>query len=184
MKLSNHCWLHNCKKLVCKKSACEVLAAQGRVDSLDVRVSRSSRLIAVATVWLLGAGCMAQGARADPLKLPDTQLEPVEWADLKGWSGDDHAAAFATFLTSCKPFLNNGRPRDHRLLYEGLFHVCRRAVATQIGSVAEARKFFEENFRPVRIASLGKSTGLLTGYYEPIVDGSRFPSPEFHWPLY
>src|SRR5438067_12990787 len=27
-------------------------------------------------------------------------------------------------------------------------------------------------------------TGLLTGYYEAIVDGSRFPSPEFQWPLY
>src|SRR5204863_6129714 len=92
--------------------------------------------------------------------------------------------AFATFLTSCKPFLNKGRPGDHRLIYDGLFHVCRRAVATKIASVAEARKFFEENFRPVRIASLGKSTGLLTGYYEPIVDGSRFPSPEFQWPLY
>jgi len=184
MNLLIHCWRYNCKKLVRKKSAREVVAVQVRVDSVDARVSWSSRLIVVATVWLLGAGCLAQGARADPLKLPDTQLEPVEWADLKGWSGDDHAAAFATFLTSCKPFLNNGRPRDHRLIYDGLSHVCRRAVATKIASVAEARIFFEENFRPVRIASLGKSTGLLTGYYEPIVDGSRFPSPEFHWPLY
>jgi hypothetical protein len=26
--------------------------------------------------------------------------------------------------------------------------------------------------------------GLLTGYYEPIVQGSRFPSPEFHIPVY
>src|SRR5947208_3734053 len=130
MKLFIFCWPHNCKKLVRKKSACEVVTVQGRVDSLDVRVSRSSRLIVVATIWLLGAGCMAQGARADPLKLPDTQLEPVEWADLKGWSGDDHAAAFATFLTSCKPFLNNGPPRDLRLIYEGLFHVCQLAVAT------------------------------------------------------
>ena len=184
MNLLIHCWRYNCKKLVRKKSAREVVAVQVRVDSVDVRVSWSSRLIFVVTVWLLGAGYMAQGARADPLKLPDTQLEPVEWADLKGWSGDDHAAAFATFLTSCKPFLNNGRPRDHRLIYDGLFHICRRAVATKIASVAEARIFFEENFRPVRIASLGKSTGLLTGYYESIVDGSRFPSPEFHWPLY
>jgi hypothetical protein len=145
MKLFIHCWRHNCIKLVRKKSAREVVAVQVRVDSLDVRVSWSSRLIVVATVWLLGAGCMAPSAKADPLKLPDTQLEPVEWADRKGWSGDDHAAAFATFLTSCKPFLNNGRPRDHRLIYDGLFHVCRRAVATKIVSVAEAHKFFEEN---------------------------------------
>ena len=33
-----------------------------------------------------------------------------------------------------------------------------------------------------RCASRGsaKPTGLLTGYYEPIVEGSRFPSPEFY----
>jgi membrane-bound lytic murein transglycosylase A len=36
----------------------------------------------------------------------------------------------------------------------------------------------------VRIAKLGESSGLLTGYYEPIVDGSRMPNPQFHVPLY
>ena len=46
----------------------------------------------------------------------------------------------------------------------------------------QARAFFEENFRPVRIARLGEAEGFLTGYYEPIVAGSRFPNPEFHVP--
>jgi membrane-bound lytic murein transglycosylase A len=36
----------------------------------------------------------------------------------------------------------------------------------------------------VRISRLGETEGFLTGYYEPIVDGSRFPSPEFHVPLH
>jgi membrane-bound lytic murein transglycosylase A len=35
-----------------------------------------------------------------------------------------------------------------------------------------------------RIAKLGESAGLLTGYYEPIVDGSRFPTPIFKVPIY
>ena len=47
-----------------------------------------------------------------------------------------------------------------------------------------ARTFFEQNFQPVRIARLGETQGFLTGYYEPVVQGSRFPSPEFHVPLY
>ena len=51
-------------------------------------------------------------------------------------------------------------------------------------TAAKARAFFEKNFRPVRIARLGETTGLLTGYFEPVVDGSRFPNPEFHTPLY
>ena len=36
----------------------------------------------------------------------------------------------------------------------------------------------------MRIARLGEAEGFLTGYYEPIVEGSRFPNPEFHVPLY
>ena len=36
----------------------------------------------------------------------------------------------------------------------------------------------------MRIGRLGEAEGLLTGYFEPIVAGSRFPSPEFHVPLY
>ena len=36
----------------------------------------------------------------------------------------------------------------------------------------------------MRIARLGETDGFLTGYYEPIVEGSRLPNPEFHVPLY
>ena len=36
----------------------------------------------------------------------------------------------------------------------------------------------------MQITRLGEAQGFLTGYYEPIVEGSRFPNPEFHVPLY
>ncbi len=49
---------------------------------------------------------------------------------------------------------------------------------------AAAREFFEANFVPVRIRKLGEAAGFLTGYYEPIVDGSRFPTREFSVPIY
>src|SRR5262249_35817110 len=137
-----------------------------------------------AAAWLASFACIADAAGVDPLNIPDTQLEPVEWANLDGWWADDHGAAFATFVASCRPFLGMDRARGPRPIYDGLLHACRRAAATKTAGTAEARKFFEENFRPVRIATLGKSTGLVTGYYEPIVDGSRIPNPEFHWPLY
>ena len=64
----------------------------------------------------------------------------------------------------------------------------RRAVAPKrrgsCRAAARARAFFEQNFQPVRIGRLGEAEGLLTGYFEPIVAGSRFPTPEFHVPLY
>src|SRR5438093_2609640 len=105
--------------------------------------------MAAVAAWLVGAACAAHGDGVDPLNIPDTQLEPVDWASLDGWAADDHAAAFATFLTSCKPFLAVRRPRDPRPVYGGLWQACRRAAATKPGNAEQARKFFEENFRPV-----------------------------------
>jgi membrane-bound lytic murein transglycosylase A len=141
-----------------------------------------------AVVLSLGLfAVMPLGARdVDPLQAPDTQLEPIQWSEIDGWADDDHAVAFGTFRTSCNPFLARRAGADSRPIHQGLREVCRRAAAAgELASdKAKAREFFEQNFRPVRIAKLGEKTGLLTGYYEPIVDGSRFPNPEFSAPLY
>jgi membrane-bound lytic murein transglycosylase A len=144
--------------------------------------------IAAATLWLGCAGSafgQDQIPDIDPLQIPDTQLEPIRWTEIDGWAADDHAAAFATFQDSCKPFTSRRGPaRDNRLVAGALVPVCKLAAAAGALTAAKARAFFEENFRPVRIAKLGETQGLLTGYYEPIVDGSRFPNPEFAVPLY
>jgi len=121
----------------------------------------------------------------EPLRLPNTAIEPIEWNALNGWEADDHAAAFATFLTSCRPLLRASvREGDKRPMYLALTQVCRQALAVGRFTDDQARIFFEHNFRPLRITSLGDSAGLLTGYYEPIVDGSRFPTGIFKVPIY
>jgi membrane-bound lytic murein transglycosylase A len=130
----------------------------------------------VASAWIWSAG---QSAGAEPLRFPDTQYEPVDWADLQGWASDDHAAAFAAFLTSCRALGS-----DVTAVAEALRDICRRAVAAIPLDDDGARKFFEDNFRPVRINKLGDTAGFLTGYYEPIIDGSRVPTAEFTAPLY
>jgi membrane-bound lytic murein transglycosylase A len=124
-------------------------------------------------------------AQPEPLRFPDTALEPIEWADLRGWAVDDHAAAFATFLASCRPLLRtNLSAGDNRPMYGALVEVCRRSLAAGRLSDDQARLFLERNFRPLRITRLGDNAGLLTGYYEPIVDGSRFPTGIFKVPIY
>ena len=65
-----------------------------------------------------------------------------------------------------------------------LEQVCARAIKAGPLKGAAAREFFEANFVPVRIHKLGEAAGFLTGYYEPIVDGSRFPTREFSVPIY
>ena len=122
----------------------------------------------------------------ESLRLPNTAIEPIEWNALNGWKADNHTAAFATFLTSCRPLLRASvREGDKRLMYLALAQVCRQALTVgRLTDDDQARIFFEHNFRPLRITKLGDSAGLLTGYYEPIVDGSRFPTGIFKVPIY
>jgi membrane-bound lytic murein transglycosylase A len=140
-------------------------------------------MIWLPMLWLLGVVSTVAANDLERLNLVDTQIEPVQWSDLDGWAVDDHAAAFAAFRASCVSI--GRRPaRDERPLRTALRAACQRVAAIKTPTADEARAFFEENFRAVRIAKLGEASGLLTGYYEPIVEGSRFPSPEFYTPLY
>jgi membrane-bound lytic murein transglycosylase A len=122
----------------------------------------------------------------EPIKFPDTQYEPIQWADVTGWAGDDHATAFAAFLQSCRALNSPTRQpsREASAIADALKTVCGRAFAAVPLEEDGARKFFEDNFRPLRISKLGDADGFLTGYYEPIMDGSRVPTGEFTAPLY
>src|SRR5262249_40819619 len=121
---------------------------------------------------IVGIGTAAAQPASGPLRLPDTALEPLNFSDLDGWKADDHAKAFAAFHPSCGPLVRSRAP-DQRPVAAELVHVCRRALALTHVDEAKARGFFEANFRPLRITRLGESQGFLTGYYEPIVEGSR-----------
>jgi membrane-bound lytic murein transglycosylase A len=121
----------------------------------------------------------------EPLRLPDSALEPIDWTALDGWQADDHASAFVTFLASCRPLLHaSPAGGEKRPMYLALTHVCQGALAAGRLPEDQARLFFERNFRPLRITQLGDNAGFLTGYYEPIVDGSRFPTGIFKVPIY
>lgn len=138
----------------------------------------------VFTAALL-ARAAAGAAAPGPLRLPDAALEPTSWSELAGWTEDDHAAAFGTLVKSCRAVVNRrSAPGNAQSMLEALKHVCRRALAERNVKGEQARAFFERNFRPVRIARLGETTGLLTGYYEPVVEGSRRRTAEFTVPMY
>ncbi len=125
------------------------------------------------------------GQERGPIIFPDTQYEPVDWADLDGWNDDDHTAAFAAFLTSCRTLeAKHRRERELTAIPAALKDICERAREAIPLEEDGARKFFEDNFRPIRINRLGATDGFLTGYYEPIIAGSRVPTGEFTAPLY
>lgn len=119
---------------------------------------------------------------------------PTTYAAIAGWVEDDHASAFAAFLISALRVLDReasastltvARPQSSPELVE----VCRRALELGQHAVSNkqlAREFFERHFTPHRVSYTtgSRPAGLLTGYYEPQLTGSRTQSAEFSVPIY
>jgi len=102
-------------------------------------------------------------------------LEPVDFGALAGWKEGEQAAAWPAFLASCQAL-------RWRETWRG---VCARAMELRSPSDEEARRFLEENFTPWRLANPdGALEGLVTGYYEPLLRGSRVRTTPFVYPLY
>ncbi|WP_407157341.1 murein transglycosylase A [Bradyrhizobium sp. STM 3557] len=120
-----------------------------------------------------------------PLEIPNSQYLPLAWADVPGWTDDDHLAAYRTFRASCKPIAAkpDGQP-EPKALGDSLRDPCRAARALDLPDAGKAKVFFEEHFQPVRISRLGDADGFVTGYYEPVLDGSRTQNEVYNVPVY
>jgi membrane-bound lytic murein transglycosylase A len=119
-----------------------------------------------------------------PLEISGAQYIPLAWSEMPGWNDDDHLAAFQTFRASCRPIAAQQAAPDARALGDSLRDPCRAARAVEIFNDAKARAFFEEHFVPVKISRLGEGEGFVTGYYEPVLEGSRTPSDVYTVPVY
>ena len=102
-------------------------------------------------------------------------LKIANWSVLPDWKNDDIRPALETFLKSCSAL------RNQKLWVK----ICNRAVSMQHKDNAALRKFFEHNFKPYQVInSNGDNNGLITGYYEPLLKGSRKLSKRYRFPLY
>ena len=111
----------------------------------------------------------------------ELKLQKVEFADLPGWAEDDHAEALRAFRQSCAVAPSSGRAD----VVAALAKICADARAlppANAGDKAKARAFFEKNFRPFRVFG-DQPDGLMTGYYEPELEGTRKPDARFKVPV-
>jgi len=110
--------------------------------------------------------------------------ERVGFSDLDAWQEDDHQAALACFRVSAKGF-SDEVPISRLAVQPSdvLLQVAEKALAVDMNSIGKigARRFFEENFTPMRYE---KDTGFVTAYFEPEVEASRTKTAEFSYPLY
>ena len=110
-------------------------------------------------------------------------FEPATFADLPGWDSDDHLAALKTFLMSCGKLMKSAKATVPESRRAALARVCREAAAIRSPTHKAARAFFEAQFVPHRVVHRTEN-GLLTGYYEPVLKGSRKPEGRFQTPVY
>lgn len=115
----------------------------------------TANLIQAALVaWTLGGAAVAE------------TVTHLSFTDLPAWAQDDHAAALAVFRNTC------GDLRDPDWT----------ALCALAHDVTDARAYFELFFQPVLIQD--GQPPLITGYYEPELDGARRPDIRFRYPVY
>ncbi len=104
-------------------------------------------------------------------------LQPAKWSDLPGWNDDDQAAAWPAFIASCRGVAS----KPHGASWK---RVCDLARAADGKPGHDPRRFFESQLRPYAIqAADGNAAGLVTGYYEPLLRGSRTRAKGFEQPV-
>ena len=122
------------------------------------------------------AACPAPKLEPPVAKVP--VLEAVGFDALPGWAGDDVAAAWSAFLASCNAM--RFQPAWRNACAEAA-----RLSSTGVPDAAHVRAYFETNFIAYRAATPeGSTQGLATGYYEPLLRGSRTRRAPFLHALY
>ena len=111
----------------------------------------------------------------EPPKPAEKPLQVADWTDLPGWQDNDPGAVFTAFVASCRSLERQAQWKP----------VCSSARALDDKSVPALRAWFEAQFRPWALVNPdGSRSGLITGYYEPILKGSRTESRGYAVPVF
>ncbi|MHB1116698.1 murein transglycosylase A [Sideroxydans sp.] len=138
---------------------------------------RNLALLLVLSVWLSACNIF-KPAVVEPVPpvgkvSPDFML--ASWAELPDWLNQELPASWPAFEQSCSA-----------LRYKTLWlPICDAAKAVAPDDLMAQRTFYETWFTPYRILNPdGTDTGLVTGYYEPLLHGSRKQSAKYPYPIY
>ncbi|MBS4097130.1 MAG: murein transglycosylase A [Sulfuricella sp.] len=102
-------------------------------------------------------------------------LQPATWESISGWRDDELSQAWEAFRQSCAALQKNPAWQEP----------CKAAASLAKPGDETLRGFFEQYFTPYQVTNPdGGSDGLITGYYEPLLAGSRTPSKRYPHPLY
>lgn len=116
---------------------------------------------------------------------PEPRLQPINFSELRGWSQEDHHAALHAFRQACavshysaSAWLNEGFS-DLANYMEG---ACKRARQNE--AIRAPKQFFEHNFSAHQLYNHAERTGLITGYYTPVLEASLKQDNHYRYPVY
>jgi membrane-bound lytic murein transglycosylase A len=160
---------------------------------LFIRRAAAAVLAAAVVASFAGGEANPLTKQAEPgvksrIRVPAAKYEPVAFTDLPGWAQDDHLAAFKAFLKSCERVVASARDKPADKVpppSAALVIACGEGLksAPQIISKDSARAFFERTFTPNTVINKTRP-GVLTGYYEPLLHGSRTKHGAYTTPIY
>lgn len=116
---------------------------------------------------------LADPGRVAVMVQPRSRWVSAAWSDLPGFAEDNLSEAWNAWIKSCE------RPPPV------LAPLCAEVRRNSIADPQQQRDWLQERLQPYRVESLqGESAGLLTGYFEPVLEARRVLTPGFTVPLY
>ncbi len=172
-------------------------AASGINHPLRTAHPRRVGLRACLNGALLLAACLLAGCVTPPSRVPPSPAQPAppstvvppvaaavkpadylrraSFAEIPGWAEDDFREAWPALLASCSAL--SAKPDWQEL--------CAGASRVNATDPVAVRQFIESNFIPHQLRNLdGNATGIVTGYYEPLLRGARTRGGAFQTPLH
>lgn len=115
-----------------------------------------------------------------PEFVPQPVFNAMSWLQVPGWSRDDARDAFTAFRTGCAAL--RARAPWQASCAEAL-------TETRQLNVVQARAFFEKWFQPWQVTTTDATgaivdSGTITGYFEPVLNGSRRRDARYTVPLF
>ena len=130
-------------------------------------------LLALALALLAACTPFRPAPSVATLEREQSRWVAASWDELPGWQQDGLQEVWPALLQSCK------RPAP------AWTAVCDEAARLPPRNDHEARAWLERKLQPYRIeAHDGQTKGLLTGYYEPLLEARRLANDKFRTPLY
>ncbi len=123
----------------------------------------------IVAFTLLFSGCVYnQSPKVDLSSITQANLKQLSWEELNDIKKDDIQSAFRVFLQDCKSEKNN------------LVEICTLAFDTN-----DSTNFFQNNFTPYQLFDdKGSKKGIITGYYEPQLFGSKTKTEKYKYPIH